>query len=191
MLTIGIVSDSHIPYRMARWPDAVLIGLAECDLILHAGDVDDPGALLPLYDIAPVHAVRGNIHLQDLSDGGSILPLAIELELMNRRFVLTHGHSPGLLGFGTKILSVAIQVLGWTDNSDLNQTIARRLVTRYPTADIIIFGHTHRAYIERIYNTLLINPGAVCPTKGEEPTMALLQLAELPRPAKVQIISLS
>ena len=191
MLTIGIISDSHIPYRMARWPDAVLARLAACNLILHAGDVDDPDALIPLRDIAPVHAVRGNIHLQDLSDGGRTLPSAIELDLMNRRLVLTHGHTPGLLGLGAKALGVAIQAFGWADNDDFNQAIVRQLTTRYPTADIIVFGHTHRAYVERIHNTLLINPGAVCPTKGEEPTMALLQLEEPHRPATVQIIPLS
>lgn len=80
-LTIGLLSDTHVPHRLKRLPDTALDALAGVDLILHAGAVDDPAALKPLRDIAPVYTVRGNVHPQDFSDGGAALPAAIELQL--------------------------------------------------------------------------------------------------------------
>lgn len=176
ILTVGLLSDTHIPYRLKRLPNAVLDALVGADLILHAGDVDDPTILEQLQDIAPVHAVRGNIHLQDLSDGGVALPATIELQLAGQHIVLVHGHRPGLLGFFLKGLDITAQSLKLTDNGNFNQRITRRLVQLYPTADIIVFGHTHRAHVEWIGRTLLINPGAVCSTRGEQQTVARLQL---------------
>ena len=91
-ITAGLIADTHIPYRVKQLPEAVFEAFAGVDVILHAGDVDVPTALEPLRSMAPVHAVRGNFHILDLSDGGAALPAAIELELAGRRVVLTHGH---------------------------------------------------------------------------------------------------
>jgi putative phosphoesterase len=176
-LTIGLLSDTHIPHRLKCMPDAVLDALAGVDLVMHAGDVDDPAALEPLRTIAPVHAVRGNIHIQDLSDGGAMLPAVVKLEFAGRRVVLTHGHRPGLLGFGLKGLDVITQHLGLTDNGKFNRRIARRLARLYPQADIIIFGHTHRAHVERVGHALLVNPGAVCVSPREQPSVARIRLS--------------
>ena len=70
-LVVGLLSDTHVPRRIKRLPKTVLDALAGVDLILHAGDVDDPAALEPLRAIAPVHAVRGNVHLHEFSGGGT------------------------------------------------------------------------------------------------------------------------
>jgi len=175
-LTIGLLSDTHIPHRLKWMPDAVLDAFAGVGLVLHAGDVDDPAALEPLRTIAPVHAVRGNIHIQDLSDGGAVLPAVVRLEVAGRRVVLTHGHRPGLLGFCLKSLDVVTQHLGLTDNGKFNRRIARRLARLYPEADIIIFGHTHRTHVERVGHALLVNPGAVCVSPREQPSVARMRL---------------
>ncbi|HDQ71313.1 MAG TPA: metallophosphoesterase [Chloroflexi bacterium] len=176
-LTLGLLSDTHLPYRLKRIPQAALDALSGVDLILHAGDVDDPAALAPLRAIAPVHAVRGNWHLQDLSDGGASLPLLIELDLMDHRVLVTHGHRPGLLGFLEKGINLTACWLKLTHNGKFNHAIAHRLSQRYPHADVIVFGHTHRAYVRQIGRQLLINPGGVCPTRAERPTVARLRLA--------------
>ena len=55
-MKIGVVSDTHGLLR----PE-VLPALAGVDHILHLGDVGDPAILKSLAEIAPVHAVRGNI----------------------------------------------------------------------------------------------------------------------------------
>jgi len=187
-LVAGILSDTHIPYRMKRLPQAVLDGLKDVDLVLHAGDVDKPEALAPLWKIAPVHAVRGNVHVLDLSSGGASLPRSIELHLAGRRVLVTHGHLPGLLGLWLKGRDVMLRLLDRDEKQRFNQRIACRLVSLYPDADVIVFGHTHRAHVEWLGDTLLINPGAVCPTFRELPSIARMTLGgDMPQ---VQIIPL-
>ena len=55
-MLIGVISDTHGLLR----PEALQV-LAGSRLIVHAGDVGDPGILDALRAIAPVVAVRGNI----------------------------------------------------------------------------------------------------------------------------------
>lgn len=177
-LIVGLIADTHIPYRMKRLPNELFEALASVDIILHAGDVDDPEALEPLRRVAPVHAVRGNFHLMDFSDGGASLPAVLKLHLAERSVVLTHGHWPGLLGFGLKWWDLAVRLSGRGDQGLLNELMARRLARLYPDADVIAFGHSHRPYLEWKKRTLLINPGAVCPTRGRRPTIARLELGQ-------------
>ena len=59
---IGLISDTHGLLR----PEAV-DALRGSDLIVHAGDVGDPGILEALEALAPVRAVRGNMDRGDLA----------------------------------------------------------------------------------------------------------------------------
>jgi len=52
---IGILSDTHGLLR----PE-VVSAISDCKIIIHAGDIGDPGVLEALEKIAPVHAVKGN-----------------------------------------------------------------------------------------------------------------------------------
>lgn len=70
-MAIGVISDTHGLLR----PEA-LQALAGSHLIIHAGDVGDPGILEVLRTIAPVVAVRGNV---DHGEWASALP---EFELI-------------------------------------------------------------------------------------------------------------
>ena len=56
---IGLISDTHGLLR----PQAVR-ALEGSELIIHAGDVGDPGILDELKKLAPVFAVRGNVDTQ-------------------------------------------------------------------------------------------------------------------------------
>lgn len=175
-LTVGLLADTHIPHRLRRLPQAVLDALDGVDVILHAGDVDDPAALEPLRAIAPVHAVRGNFHVRDLSDGGATLPAVVALELAGRRIVLTHGHRPGPIGFCLKGMHVVCHWLRLTDNGHINRRAVRRLSRLHPDVDVIVFGHSHRAHVAWMGKTLLVNPGAVSLSPRERPTMARMHL---------------
>lgn len=187
-LTAGLLSDTHLPYRMKQLPEAALDALDGVDVILHAGDVDRPIALEPLREIAPVYAVRGNFHVFDLSSGGASLPQQIELRLAGHRVLLTHGYLPGVASLWFKGRDVALRLLGKSDNVQFNASIARRLARLHPKVDAIVFGHTHRAHVEWIGNTLLVNPGAVCPTPREQRTVARMWLGDgIPR---VEIVEL-
>jgi hypothetical protein len=161
---------------MKRLPRQVFCAFDGVDVILHTGDVDRPRTLEPLREIAPVYAVRGNFHFLDLSSGGISLPHLVELRLAERRVLLTHGYLPGLASFWFKGRDVALRLLGTNDKGRFNERIARRLERLYPRADIIVFGHTHRAHVEWIGDTLLVNPGAVSPTLGEQPSVARMWL---------------
>jgi putative phosphoesterase len=176
VLIVGLLSDTHIPHRLERLPEPVFDALVGVDLILHAGDVNDPAALEPLRAVAPVHGVRGNVHFQEFSDGGATLPAVVELRLTGLRVVLTHGHRFGLLGFCRNVVDVFALRLGLMTKSDFNRRTGRRLARLYPEADVVVFGHSHRAYVERVGRTLVVNPGAICPTWGEQQTVARLRL---------------
>ena len=187
-LVVGILSDTHVPYRVAQLPPAVFDALRDVDVILHAGDVDQPRALQLLQEIAPVYAVRGNIHVLDLSIGGASLPPVVKLHMAGRYVVLSHGYLPGLRDFWFKGRDVALRLLGRGDKTRFNRRIADRLTSLYPGADVIVFGHTHRAYVEWMGNTLLVNPGAVSPTLGEPSTVARMILDD--GEARVEIVPL-
>jgi hypothetical protein len=175
-LEVGLLSDTHIPYRMKRLPSRVFDALAGVDLILHAGDVDQPAALDPLRELAPVFAVRGNVHVFDLSSGGASLPAAVKLSLAGRSVVVTHGYLRGLASFWYKGRDVVLRLIDAREKARFNARVAQRLTTVYPRADIIVFGHTHRAVARWFGDTLLVNPGAVCPTLREVPTVARMTL---------------
>src|ERR1700742_3863332 len=55
-IRIGLISDTHGLLR-----EEALTALRGSELIVHAGDVGDPGILPRLRQIAPVVAVRGNV----------------------------------------------------------------------------------------------------------------------------------
>lgn len=54
-MLVGIISDTH-----GRMSDAAYAEMAECDFIVHAGDIGDPSILDELRNLAPVCAVLGN-----------------------------------------------------------------------------------------------------------------------------------
>lgn len=55
MKLIGVISDTH-----GRLDERVYAQLADCDEIIHAGDIGGPEILRELETLAPVHAVLGN-----------------------------------------------------------------------------------------------------------------------------------
>ena len=161
LLKIGLISDTHLPYRLHMLPPLIQNIFQDVDLILHAGDVDDIEYLHPLMDLAPIYAVRGNFHIGDVSWAGKHLPNVVQLRLASYNVILTHGHRTGLIGLLTKVPEIFLaNILQFNYGLTLNQQIARRLHRTYPDADIVIFGHTHVAYQERIGKTLFLNPGS-------------------------------
>ncbi len=185
-ITVGVLSDTHLPYRMQHLPDEVFHIFQDVDLILHAGDVDRIGYLSDLAALAPLHAVRGNLHFTDLSDGGHDLPLNLQLTIAGRSVVVDHGGWPD---FWSKAGDWFVENLFRPGKDLLNQRIAGRLVQLYPQADVIIFGHSHRPYRAWQHNTLIFNPGAVCPTLRQVPSVGRLYLG--PGIAEAEVIPLA
>ena len=175
-ITIGVLSHTHLPYRMSSLPSIIYNIFQGVDYIFHAGDVDKIDLLAPLREIAPLYAVRGNIHLHELSLGGIELPAEIRLKLANYTIVITHGHRPGLMGWLLKVPEVILSGLSDGHSRFINDRIARRLHKRYAEADVVIFGHTHVAYTRYLGRTLFFNPGGVVSVENRFPSVGLLHL---------------
>jgi hypothetical protein len=121
--------------------------LAGVSLILHAGDVGGERVLRSLREIAPVQAVFGNT--DDPADPG--LLKAIRMDLGGRSIHVSHGH-------------------------ELGSPTPDRMRRAYP-ADILVFGHTHRALVEESGGRLTVNPGAAGPRRfNRMPSVARLSI---------------
>jgi putative phosphoesterase len=70
--TIGLISDTHGLLRLEA-----VAALQDSDLIIHAGDIGEPGIIEQLRAVAPVVAVRGNI---DTGVWASHLPMTAVVE---------------------------------------------------------------------------------------------------------------
>jgi putative phosphoesterase len=104
----------------------------EVDHILHAGDIGSADLLDELETIAPVTAVWGNTDEWDLRQR---LPEFVETRIEGLNFLLIHGHQ-----FGSPTPAI------------LNDA--------YPTADVIVFGHTHRPLLTNFDVVVTVmNPG--------------------------------
>jgi putative phosphoesterase len=81
------------------------------------------------------------------------LPAAIDCTLEGVHIHVSHGHEVG-------------------------SPTPERLIARY-TADVIVYGHTHRSVVKRIGTTVVINPGAAGPRRFNlHPSVALLSLPD-------------
>lgn len=148
---VGVVADTHCPEFLDRLPDRLFEALSGVQLILHAGDINEASTLDALARIAPVHAVRGD-HDHKLDS----LPLTREITVEGQRIVIVHGHRSRWIE--------EPQTLLWTLTLGFfrpHRGLARSLRRRFPDADVIVFGHTHRALVEKIDGALLFNPGGV------------------------------
>ncbi len=195
-IRLGLLADTHIPYRCPILRSEVLEALTGVDMILHAGDVDEPWALAPLQEIAPVYAVRGNYHIADRSDGGASLPHTVSLQVAGFKILLVHGHrfAPLPIVLWWKVRSVFHHSLRRWDYPAYERRIVQGLLHRHAQADILIFGHTHRFYLARWGKTLVINPGAALPTAyfnaPFRPSVAhlVLRAGELPKVVRIPIM---
>ncbi|HEU4720980.1 MAG TPA: metallophosphoesterase family protein [Gemmatimonadaceae bacterium] len=121
--------------------------LAGVELILHAGDVGRDEILDELELIAPVEAVYGNTD----DPGEPRLVPAIERTIGGVRIHVSHGH-------------------------ELGSPTPEKLLARY-SADVIVYGHTHRQLVVRAEDRLVVNPGAAGARRFRlEPSVARLTI---------------
>jgi len=129
-VTIGLVSDTH------GWLDPELVDVYrdhEVDHVIHAGDIGDEEVLEKLGELAPVHAVRGNI------DGGDLrfLPEEQTLEVRGRTIGIRH-----ISGNPREPKKSAVEFI------------------RRENLDAIVVGHSHIPAVGEIEGALWLNPGA-------------------------------
>jgi putative phosphoesterase len=128
-----VLADTHPrPDRSRTLADQVWAAADEADVVLHAGDVLTVDLLDELARRAPTHAVLGN------NDVGlrSRLPEALELDLDGVAVAMVHDSGP-------------------------RAGRAGRLRRRFPTADLVVFGHSHQPLDEEgLDGQRLFNPGS-------------------------------
>ena len=138
----------------------VTAAFAGVDLIVHAGDVGGPAVLAALRAIAPVNAVSGNV--DDRHDPN--LPRALSLPIGALTLHVSHGDEIG--------------------------SPKPELLLAHYAADIVVYGHTHRALMVRSDDgRLVVNPGAAGPRRFNlEPSVAILTVEG--REARVEFVPL-
>jgi len=149
-MLVAVISDTHAPRRWTSCPPAVAALLDGVDLILHAGDVCTPDVLYELSVWAPVLAVRGNNDGEDLAAWGA--PDTLEFDLDGLPAAMIHDSGPAV-------------------------GRAERMARLFPSARLVVFGHSHIPLNEHHGQQRLFNPGS--PTdRRRQPrgTMGLLTI---------------
>lgn len=152
VLRVGVVSDTHAPRFWKRMPPRVAEHLAEVDVVLHAGDVCEPGVLDELAALAPVHVVQGNNDDAGVRAWGATDELSLSLGGLRVSMLHDSGPAKGRLP---------------------------RLRRRFPDADLVVFGHSHIPWEEEHDGFRIFNPGS--PTdKRRQPqgTIGLLRIED-------------
>ena len=117
------------------------------DHILHAGDIGPDYIVAQLEAIAPVTAVLGN------NDNSPCFPLTKLVEIHELKFLVHHIVSPHAL----------------TD--ELKDRVSRE------KPNVVVFGHSHKQFCERIDGVLFVNPGfAGKPRFNLERSVAFLEV---------------
>jgi hypothetical protein len=144
---IAVLADTHISKRAQTLPPRAWKVIRESDAIIHAGDVLTRQFLDELAAVKPLFAVRGNNDIA-LPD----LPETLEIELAGVAIAVVH-------------------------DSGNKKARAARMRKRFPSARVVIFGHSHIPLSEEHDGMLLFNPGS--PTdrrKQPKYSMGLLSL---------------
>nr|WP_315269534.1 YfcE family phosphodiesterase [Microbacterium lemovicicum] len=128
-----LVSDTHIPGRARRLPDALRAAADAADLIVHAGDWVSAAVLDELERHGEVVGVYGNNDGDDLRDR---LPEIARREVEGLRMAVIH------------------------ETGDARRREVR-MDAAFPATDLLVFGHSHIPWDTVTPGGLrLLNPGS-------------------------------
>jgi len=134
--------------------DAVLKRLLEqvkpIDMLIHCGDVEGSEDYIRSMADCPVHMVAGN------NDFFCNLPKEEEFLIGKYRVLLTHGHYY-YITMGEQMIKEDARARGF---------------------DIVMFGHTHRPYLEQDRGIVVLNPGSLSYPRqeGRKPSYIIMDL---------------
>lgn len=131
---VAVISDTHMPGRGRMLPEACLARLRAADLIVHAGDWSDMGAVGRVRGLGrPLVAVHGNVEEPPVR---AALPATAEVEIGGLRIGVVHDAGPeaGRL---------------------------ERMRRRFPGCGLVVFGHSHIPLHETAADGFtILNPGS-------------------------------
>lgn len=120
------------------------------DMLIHCGDVEGSEDYIRSLVQCPVHMVAGN------NDFFCDLPREEEFLIGKYRVLLTHGHYY-YITMGTQMIKEDAKARGF---------------------DIVMFGHTHRPYLEQDKGIVVLNPGSLSfpRQEGRKPSCIIMDL---------------
>ncbi|NLJ58420.1 MAG: metallophosphoesterase [Tissierellia bacterium] len=149
-MKILVLSDSHNVIINSQIEEIKKQG--EFDLLIHCGDnYKDAAKFAQRLEIENVLNVPGNCDY-GMEDRKSIL---IE-EIEGKKFIITHGHLHGVKYSIDKLKDYAIK----------------------NKAEVVLYGHSHRAQNEVIDGILFFNPGSTIFPKDGQTSFGILDLSQ-------------
>lgn len=157
VITIGVVSDTHVPDRVSRLHPNLESALRshQPDYIFHGGDISRAAVIDELEAIAPVYAVTGNRDFLLKRE----FPMNQDFLINGVKVLLTHGHKD--------FFNYWIDKLEYVLHQYHFKRYFSRLQKISPRAKVFIFGHSHHAENLKVDGRLFFNPGAA--SLGEPP----------------------
>lgn len=130
--------------------DEVLEKERHLDMLIHLGDVENDDDYIESIAEYPTHIIAGN------NDYFSFLSKEKEIKIGKYKVWLTHGHGY-YVSMDTKRLR--------------GEAMARGV-------DIVMFGHTHRPYIDVEGEVMVINPGSLSYPRqeGRRPSYIVMEI---------------
>lgn len=136
-MKVLVMSDTHGYLTNAR---RAIEKNPDIELIIHLGDYcRDVAQLIQLYPDKKFEYVYGNSDI-----GVGLIAAEKTLEIENRRIFMTHGHK-----YSVK----------W----DLNRILAK---AELENAQIVLYGHTHIAVVEKASECTVLNPGSISESRS-------------------------
>ena len=151
-MRIGVISDTHIPSAGPEPPAEVIKAFEGVDLILHAGHANVVSCIEWLERIAPVRSTESwvegsgeswtrNVRIEVFEFEGHTIGMAHELILRNLPDDVLPGAIERYFPPGQSLAAALAEIFG-------------------KPVDVVVFGYTHQAMVERHDRVLLVNPGS-------------------------------
>lgn len=120
------------------------------DMLIHCGDAEGSEDYIRTVAECPVHIVAGN------NDFFSELPKEEEFCIGKYHVLLTHGHYY-YISMGTEMLKEDARARGF---------------------NLVMFGHTHRPYLEKDPDITILNPGSLSYPRqeGRRPSYIMIDI---------------
>ena len=148
-MLIGVISDTHIPERADKIPEAVFEVFKDVKMIFHAGDLVSIDVLQDLENLAPTMCVQGNMDRMC----GLKLPKQEIVKVDGIKIGLDHG-----------------EVYPRGDTQQL------KYIGMEMGVDVLISGHTHISFIKEVDNMLFLNPGSPTVPRLSDPSVMILEV---------------
>ncbi len=147
MTRIIVVSDTHGSFL--KFNEIIKKHMHEAHCFIHLGDgYDEVCSAMMLYPDLTFYAVRGN------NDFFCDLPDIRTIEVCSKTIAFTHGHT-------------------YYVKSGLNPLIK---CANNISADIILYGHTHKSFTNFDDGLYIMNPGSPCYPSGSSPSYGVIDI---------------